>query len=90
MIQEYRSVEDAGAIQELLRDDYDVQRALLLDKKAVKEQEWKTEKKRLEETGEELLRILNQPELEPEERDRRLTGWHRAVSCSRGWAREEA
>ena len=31
-----------------------------------------------------------QPELEPEERDRRLTGWHRAVSCSRGWAREEA
>ena len=66
MIQEYRSVGDAGAIQELLRDDYDVQRALLLDKKAVKEQEWKTEKKRLEETGEELLRILNQPELEPE------------------------
>ena len=66
MIQEYRSVEDAGAIQELLRDDYDVQRVLLLDKKAVKEQEWKTEKKRLEETGEELLRILNHPELEPE------------------------
>ena len=31
-----------------------------------------------------------QPELEPEERDRRLTGWHRAVSCSRGWAKEEA
>ena len=30
-----------------------------------------------------------QPELEPEERDRRLTGWHRAVSCSRGWAKEE-
>ena len=39
---------------------------MLLDKKAVKEQEWKTEKKRLEEIGEELLRILNQPELEPE------------------------
>ncbi len=65
LIQEYQSVEDAGGIQELLYSDYEIQRGALLEKKTQSEQEWKLQKKKLEEIKEELLCIQNQPELEP-------------------------
>lgn len=65
LVLEYQSVKDAGVIQELLRSDYEEQRAILLEQKAQKEQEWKTQKEQLDDTQEELLQIRKQPELEP-------------------------
>lgn len=63
---EYQSVEDAGAIQELLRMDYERQRQNLLDQKNGKENERKLQLELLKKTKEELTGVLNQAELEPE------------------------
>lgn len=62
----YQSVEDAGALQELLRADYEQQRQILLDQKTEKENVQKAIKEQLEKVQEELTTVLEQKELEPE------------------------
>lgn len=73
-VRQYRSVGDAGVVQELLRADYERQRRELLDVKSDREYEQKRQKEALKQTEEELERVQNQEELEPErEESTRLT-----------------
>lgn len=65
-IQQYQSVEDAGAVQELLRADYERQRQELVDVKSGREHELKLQNETLKQAKEELEQIQNQEELEPE------------------------
>lgn len=65
-IRQYQSVEDAGAVQELLRADYERQRQELVDVKSDREHELKLQNEILKQAKEELEQIQNQEELEPE------------------------
>ncbi len=65
-IRQYRSVDDAGALQELLRTDYERQRQELTDRKSDGEHALKRGREALEQTKEELVRVQNQAEVEPE------------------------
>lgn len=65
-IRQYRSVEDAGVLQELLRTDYERQRLELISIKGDREQTLKALRERLKQVEEELARVQNQEELEPE------------------------
>lgn len=65
-IRQYQSVEDAGAVQELLRADYERQRQELGDVKSDREHELKLQNETLKQAKEELEQIQNQEELEPE------------------------
>lgn len=64
-IREYRSVDDAGIVKELLYADYEKQRQVLTDRKHDKEHEQKTYKRELEQWQEELLLLQTQEELDP-------------------------
>lgn len=64
-IREYRSVNDAGTVQELLHVDYEKQRQALTDIKRNKEYEQKIYQRDLEQLQEELLHLQAQEELEP-------------------------
>lgn len=65
-IRQYQSVEDAGAVQELLWADYERQRQELVDVKSDKEYELKHQNEILKQAKEELVQVQNQEELEPE------------------------
>ncbi len=65
-VREYQSVEDAGAVQELLRVDYEQQRQIFLEQKTEKESAQKAIKEQLKKTKTELSAVLEQKELEPE------------------------
>lgn len=65
LIRQYTSVVDAGAIQELLRRDYDAQRQHFSDQKLDKEYAYKLQLKTYQETEEELFRVRSQKDLEP-------------------------
>lgn len=65
-IRKYRSVEDAGELQDLLRTDYERQRQELINIKVEREQALKTLREELKRAEEELARVQNQKELEPE------------------------
>lgn len=65
-IRQYQSVGDAGAVQELLREDYERQRHELLDVKNGREYELKRQNEALKQAEEELGQVQNQEELEPE------------------------
>ena len=58
-IQQYQSVEDAGAVQELLRADYERQRQELVDVKSGREHELKLQNETLKQAKEELEQIQN-------------------------------
>lgn len=64
-IRQYRSVEDAGAIQDLLRADYERQRQELLNARGDREQALKALREGLKQVEEELAQVQNQEELEP-------------------------
>ena len=66
IIRQYQSVADAGAVQEILRADYEKQRQRMTDTKSDWEHERKIRKEALEETQKELILVQNQEELEPE------------------------
>lgn len=70
-IRQYRSVDDAGALQELLRTDYERQRQALTDQKIDGEHALKRGREALEQTKEELAGVQRQAEVEPE-RDERI------------------
>lgn len=65
-IRQYQSVKDAGAVQELLRADYERQRQQLLDARNDREHKLKAQAEALSNTKEELIQVQNQEELEPE------------------------
>ena len=65
-IRQYRSVGDAGAVQELLRGDYERQRQQLIDARNDRQSELKHHMEALQQTREELAKIQAQEELEPE------------------------
>ncbi len=65
-IRRYQSVEDAGAIQELLRADYERQRQELADAKSDREYELKRQNEAMRQAKEELAQVQGQEELEPE------------------------
>lgn len=65
-IRQYRSVEDAGPIQELLRTDYERQRQELMNVKGGREQALKALREGLKQVEEELAQVQSQEELEPE------------------------
>lgn len=65
-IREYQSAADAGAVQELLRADYERQRQGLLDAKSSLEHQRKIERGELDRAKEELTYFREQEELEPE------------------------
>lgn len=65
-IRQYRSVEDAGALQELLRADYEMQRQELINARGDREQNLKTLREGLNQVEEELARVQSREELEPE------------------------
>lgn len=65
-IRQYRSVEDAGALQELLRADYERQRQELINVRGDREQKLKALQEGLSQVEEELARVQSQEELEPE------------------------
>lgn len=65
-VRQYRSVEDAGVLQDLLRADYERQRQELLNEKGDKEQALKALREERKQAEEELARVQNQEELEPE------------------------
>lgn len=66
LIRQYQSVEDAGAVQELLRVDYERQRQELVDAKSDREYELKRQNDALKQAREELAEVQKQEELEPE------------------------
>lgn len=65
-MQDYRSVKDAGAVQELLRVDYERQRQELTDARNAGEYVLQKQRVLLKEAEEELTQIQNQEEMEPE------------------------
>lgn len=65
-IRQYQSVGDAGAVQELLRADYEKQRQELVDVKSDREYELKRQKEAMLQAKQELVQVQNQEELEPE------------------------
>lgn len=65
-VREYESVSSAGAVQELLRADYDRQRQGLLDERSEQERAKKLHSQTLREMREELALIKRQEELNPE------------------------
>lgn len=65
-IRQYRSVEDAGEMQDLLRMDYERQRQDLINVKVEREQTLKALREELKQAEEELAWVQNQEELEPE------------------------
>ncbi|MCM1027941.1 MAG: TIGR02680 family protein, partial [Roseburia sp.] len=65
-IQNYRSVRDAGAVQELLRADYERQRQELTDARNAGEYALQQQRELLKQAGEELTQIQNQEEMDPE------------------------
>lgn len=65
-IRQYQSVKDAGAVQELLRADYERQRQQLLDARNDREYKLKGQAEALSNTKEELMQVQKQEELEPE------------------------
>jgi len=73
-IRQYESIEDAGAVQELLREDYERQRQILADEKKDREYALNHQNEILMAAKEELLQAQKQEELEPErEEDTRKT-----------------
>ena len=64
-IRNYQTIEDASAVQELLRNDYERQRQHLLEEKAKQNQAWKDGKKELVQIEEEQEKVQQQEELEP-------------------------
>ncbi|MCM1101769.1 MAG: TIGR02680 family protein [Acetatifactor muris] len=65
-VQNYRSVKDAGAVQEILRADYERQRQALTDAKSAEDYALRQQKELLREAKEELTQIQNREEMEPE------------------------
>lgn len=65
-IRQYRSVEDAGAVQERLRTAYESMRQALIDQKRDQMYSRNIQKDLLEEAQKELAYILSQEELEPQ------------------------
>lgn len=65
-IRQYQSIGDAGAVQELLRADYERQRQNLVDVRSDREYELKHRVEALKQAKEELVQVQNQEELEPE------------------------
>lgn len=65
-VRQYRSISDAGAIQELLRVDYERQRQTLTDMRQDKEHEKKLYTEEIGQTEEELALVQKQEELKPE------------------------
>ncbi|MGN0426017.1 MAG: TIGR02680 family protein [Acetatifactor sp.] len=68
-IRQYQSVGDAGAVQELLRGDYERQRQQLTDSRNDRQSELNHYTEVLHQTREELAKIQAQEELEPERDD---------------------
>ena len=68
-IKEYQSVEDAGEIQEILRNDYEQQRQQLADIRQKYGYEQKRQRQELAEVQQELENIRKQEELEPDRDD---------------------
>ena len=68
-IKEYQSVEDAGEIQEILRNDYEQQRQQLADIRQKYGYEQKRQRQELAEVQQELDIIRKQEELEPDRDD---------------------
>ena len=62
----YESVEDAMAVQEIFRMDYEQQRRKVTDEKSIREHERKLLRGELEQAENELAEVQNQEELEPE------------------------
>ena len=72
LVQDYRDMSDGGAIQELLRQDYERQRQNLLDERG-KKQLWRQEKQEeMEQTLRELAALTAREELEPERDEQTL------------------
>lgn len=65
-VKEYQSVEDAGEIQEILRNDYEQQRLRLADIRQKYDYEQKRLQQELEKVQQELETIQKQEELEPQ------------------------
>lgn len=65
-VRQYRSAEDALAVQEIFRGDYELQRRKLTDAKSRWEHEGKIRREELETAEKELELVQNQEELEPE------------------------
>ena len=63
---DYRELSDAGAIQELLRLDYERQRQALLDQRGEKQRAYHEKETELEEISRELARVKSREELEPD------------------------
>lgn len=64
-IRNYETIEDASAVQELLRNDYERQRQHLLEEKAKQTQAWKDSRRELAQVEEEQKKVQQQEELEP-------------------------
>ena len=64
-VRTYQTIEDASAVQELLRNDYEQQRQQLLEEKAKQNQAWKEGKRELAQVEEEQKKVQQQAELEP-------------------------
>lgn len=64
-IREYRSIADAGKIQELLRNDYEKQRGVWFEKKQELSMEVRTCEEKLDLTKKELEELQNREEIEP-------------------------
>ena len=65
-MQDYQAVSDAGAIQELLRLDYERQRQELLARRREKQYQRQEKETEFQELSEELTKLRQQEELEPE------------------------
>lgn len=65
-IRQYQSAGDAGAVQEMLRADYERQRRELLDVKNGRAYELQCQNEALKQEEEKLEQVQNQEELEPE------------------------
>ena len=64
-IRNYQTIEDASAVQELLRNDYERQRQHFLEEKAKQSQAWKDDRRELAQVEEEQKKVQVQEELEP-------------------------
>ena len=65
-MRDYREFSDAGAIQELLRQDYERQRQALLDQRGEKQRFYHEKEKELETLSQELAGVKSREELEPD------------------------